>query len=34
VEVAKVNIKATTSQGLDSIGEGRGISAYAVVTLL
>jgi 2-C-methyl-D-erythritol 2,4-cyclodiphosphate synthase len=34
VEVAKVNIKATTSQGLNSIGEGRGISAYAVVTLL
>jgi 2-C-methyl-D-erythritol 4-phosphate cytidylyltransferase/2-C-methyl-D-erythritol 2,4-cyclodiphosphate synthase len=34
VEESKVNIKATTSQGLNSIGEGRGISAYAVVTLL
>ena len=28
-----VNIKATTSEGLGAIGEGRGIAAFAVVML-
>ena len=29
----RVNIKATTSEGLGFVGEGRGIAAYAVVLL-
>ena len=30
----KVNIKATTSEGLGFVGEGEGIAAYAVVLLV
>ena len=30
----KVNIKATTSEGLGFVGEGKGIAAYAVVLLV
>jgi len=30
----KVNIKATTSEGLGFVGEGEGIAAYAVVLLI
>jgi len=33
IPVQKVNIKATTSEGLGFIGEGKGIAAYAVVLL-
>lgn len=33
VEVAQVGVKATTSEGLDAIGEGRGIACHAVVLL-
>ena len=29
----QVNVKATTPEGLGSIGEGRGIAAYAVVLI-
>jgi 2C-methyl-D-erythritol 2,4-cyclodiphosphate synthase len=29
----RVNVKATTSEGLGFIGEGRGIAAYAVVLI-
>jgi len=29
----RVNIKATTSEGLGFIGEGKGMAAYAVVLL-
>ena len=30
IELEKVNIKATTSEGLGFVGEGKGIVAYAV----
>jgi 2-C-methyl-D-erythritol 2,4-cyclodiphosphate synthase len=30
---AQVNVKATTSEGLGFVGEGKGIAAYAVVLL-
>ena len=30
----KVNIKATTSEGLGFVGEGKGIAAYAIVLLV
>jgi len=33
VEVAQVGVKATTSEGLDAVGEGRGIACHAVVLL-
>jgi 2-C-methyl-D-erythritol 2,4-cyclodiphosphate synthase len=33
ISEGKVNIKATTSEGLGFVGEGRGIVAYAIVLL-
>ena len=33
VEPSAVNVKATTNEGLDAIGEGRAIAAMAVVLL-
>ena len=30
IELARINIKATTSEGLGFIGEGKGMAAYAV----
>ena len=33
IEKDKVNIKATTNEGVGSIGRGEAIAAYAVVTL-
>jgi 2-C-methyl-D-erythritol 2,4-cyclodiphosphate synthase len=33
IPAARVNVKATTSEGLGFIGEGEGIVAYAVVLL-
>jgi 2-C-methyl-D-erythritol 2,4-cyclodiphosphate synthase len=33
VSVNKINIKATTTEGLGFIGTGEGMSAYAVVTI-
>ena len=33
VDRAKVNIKATTNEGVGSLGKGDAIAAYAVVTL-
>lgn len=33
IEKEKVNIKATTNEGVGSIGKGDAIAAYAVVTL-
>jgi 2-C-methyl-D-erythritol 2,4-cyclodiphosphate synthase len=33
VEVTQVGVKATTSEGLDAVGEGRGIACHAVVLL-
>lgn len=33
IDKSRVNIKATTSEGVGSIGRGDAISAYAVVTL-
>lgn len=34
VAPAQVNVKATTHEGLDAVGEKRGIAAHAVVTIL
>lgn len=34
VDTTKVNIKATTNEGVGSIGRGDAIAAYAVVTLV
>lgn len=31
---ARINIKATTHEGLDALGRGEGIAAYAVVMLM
>ena len=33
IEINDVNVKATTAEGLDSIGNGQGISAQAVALL-
>jgi len=33
IPAGKINIKATTSEGMGFIGEGKGIAAYAVVLL-
>ena len=33
VEPSAVNVKATTNEGLDAIGEGRAIAAMAVVLI-
>ena len=33
IEIDRINIKATTNEGLDSIGKGEAISAWAVVTI-
>lgn len=33
VEVGQVGVKATTQEGLDAVGEGRGIACHAVVLL-
>jgi len=33
VSSQRINIKATTSEGLGFIGEGKGMAAYAVVLL-
>lgn len=32
-DAARINIKATTHEGLDALGRGEGIAAYAVVLL-
>lgn len=34
VDVARVNVKATTTEKLDAIGAGEGLAAHAVVLLL
>jgi len=34
IPASKVNIKATTAEGLGFVGEGKGIAAYAVVLLV
>ena len=34
VEASKVSIKATTAEGIGSIGNGEAIAAYAIVTLV
>jgi 2-C-methyl-D-erythritol 2,4-cyclodiphosphate synthase len=34
IPAANINIKAKTNEGLDSVGEGRAIAAYAVVSLV
>jgi 2-C-methyl-D-erythritol 2,4-cyclodiphosphate synthase len=34
ISEGKVNIKATTSEGLGFVGEGKGIVAYAIVLLV
>jgi len=33
IDVSQVNVKATTSEGIGAIGNGEGISAYAVCLL-
>jgi len=33
IEVSRVNVKATTSEGIGAIGKGEGISSYAVCLL-
>ncbi len=33
VEVGQVGVKATTQEGLDAVGEGRGIACHAVILL-
>jgi len=33
IDKARINIKATTNEGVGSIGKGEAIAAYAVVTL-
>jgi 2-C-methyl-D-erythritol 2,4-cyclodiphosphate synthase len=33
VEPSQVGVKATTQEGLDAVGEGRGIACHAVVLL-
>lgn len=33
VDVSRVNVKATTNEGLDSIGAGAALAAFAVATL-
>ena len=34
IQNGQVNVKATTSEGLGFVGEGKGIQAYAVVLLI
>jgi len=34
IDIDKINIKATTTEGLGFIGKGEGISAYSVVSLI
>lgn len=34
IPASKVNIKATTAEGLGFVGEGKGVAAYAVVLLV
>ena len=34
ITASRVNIKATTSEGLGFVGEGKGMAAYAVVLLV
>lgn len=33
VDVGQIGVKATTQEGLDAVGEGRGIACHAVVLL-
>lgn len=33
VDVSRVNVKATTNEGLDSIGAGAALAAFAIATL-
>ena len=34
VSNSKVNIKAKTNEGLDSVGKGKAIAAYAIAMLV
>ncbi len=34
VDISKINVKATTNEGVGSIGKGDAIAAYAVATLV
>ena len=34
IQNSRINVKATTSEGLGFVGEGKGIQAYAVVLLI
>lgn len=34
ISINKINVKATTTEGLGFIGKGEGISAYSVVSLM